>query len=184
MTNFITTEAGYQIPQIESGDRVPVTVVPPQSWARQHARLLIAAVAALVVGAGVTVALLLTVFHGGGSQISPAAVLSHDGYTAIIPSMTPKQIGQFEMLGGGSSSDQGTINAMVTGGAIGIKGGDTGSMEIVLSLTSAGQAMVAPEIGNPASMGLPQGVTAHLDGGNVVISGPSSAFGGNGTTAS
>ena len=63
MTNFITTEAGYQIPdeagipQIAPGDRVPVTIVPPRRWYK-HPLTWVAVSAALV---GIAVTLMFTI---------------------------------------------------------------------------------------------------------------------------
>jgi hypothetical protein len=182
---------GAAIPEIRKiSETLPVLVAaePAKPWYRKVPGLAWAAIISVVAG-GVTAAVLVLALFSTHSAAHPAAVhpapapasvsvpdaiLAHDGYSGT-ESVSGSVLQQILSSSGGS--DAAAAKVMVSAASAGFKGHST---EIVLTLTPAGQQMLAALLpyAKPGDFG--QGATGHLTDGNryLVVAGPQSTLGG------
>jgi hypothetical protein len=140
----------------------------PRPWFRQPRTWIIAgAVAALSVVALVAGLIAL-------SPSGPSAVLSGDGFKVVMT----MDHSQLKAIAGKDQDSQMGLS-MIDSIAYGTRGSQA---EAVVQLTSSGKSMLA----NPLMAGViagavgQDGVTAHVDGGDLIVSGPASALGSSG----
>jgi hypothetical protein len=161
-----------------------IVAAPPRPWHKRPLTWVIAIVS-VVVAAGASPALMLTVFASHPAprpapRPAPAAVsvpdqiLAHDGYAGSI-SISGSLWQQALSATGGNGADVAAAKAMLSSGTVGFKGDKA---EIVFGLTPAGQALIPAELpyAKPGDFG--PGNTAHMDRGYFVIDGPQSQLGG------
>ena len=119
-------------------------------------------------------------FSGTGSQAlgfapTPESVVSHDGYT-VITSMDQQEVDN--AIKAAPAADQVSfLKGMFTGAAVGTNGG---SEEVVFGLTPKGQTVISTLL--PAIQA-GAGVSTHMEGSFLVMSGTASQFNGTGSAA-
>jgi hypothetical protein len=151
----------------------PALAAPSKPWYRRRITWIIAT-AALALG-GLATGLVLTVFAPSGPA-SAASVLKADGYPVTML-LSPDQFGQ---IAGASGGDVAAVKPFITGVAVGFRNGHA---EEVFGLTSAGTAYVSAHAGQVPNLGgslAGSGATARMESGDLVITGPVSAFTGTG----
>jgi hypothetical protein len=182
---------GAAIPEIrEISETRPVLVAaePAKPWYRKVPGLAWAAIIAVVAGGVTAAVLVLAVFsihpaahpavHPAPAPAAvsvPDAILAHDGYSGN--ESVSGSVWQQILSSSGGGSDAAAAKVMFSAASAGFKGHST---EIVVTLTPAGQQMLAALLpyAKPGDFG--QGVTAHLTDGNryLVVAGPQSTLGG------
>jgi len=119
-------------------------------------------------------------FSGTGSQAlgfapTPESVVSHDGYT-VITSMDQQEVDN--AIKAAPAADQVSfLKGMFTGAAVGTNGG---SEEVAFGLTPKGQTVISTLL--PAIQA-GAGVSTHMEGSFLVMSGTASQFNGTGSAA-
>ena len=157
--------------RIPDGQDVPQEAAPaPSPWYRRN-RPLTAVIAAVVVLLGTLAVVLSLTVLANNPPSSMAAVLAKDGYP-VSATFTKDQLDQ---LGAFSGADGTAMKPFVTGAVMGVKHGNE---EVVIQLTpDYGAIMRAGLPSMMSQLGLPQGVTAHMAGNDLVYDGPVATLG-------
>jgi hypothetical protein len=157
--------------RIPYGQDVPQEAAPaPRPWYRRP-RPLTAVIATVVVLLGTLAVVLSLTVLANNPPSGMAAVLVKDGYP-VSATFTKDQLDQ---LGAFSGAEGTAMRPFVTGAAMGVKHGNE---EVVIQLTPDYGAIM--RAGLPLMMnrlGLPQGVTAHMTGNDLVLDGPVATLG-------